>query len=56
LIKHIRLKKAADILANTNYHISEVTFLIGFNDRKHFSKEFKKVFKVSPSNYRKNAK
>ncbi|MFB9057832.1 response regulator [Mariniflexile ostreae] len=56
LIKHIRLKKAADILENTNYHISQVTFMIGFNDRKHFSREFKKVFKVSPSEYKKNKK
>ena len=56
LIKHIRLKKAADILLKTNYHISEVTVFVGFNDRKHFSKEFKKVFNVSPSEYRKNGK
>ncbi|SFZ95027.1 Signal transduction histidine kinase [Flaviramulus basaltis] len=53
LIKHLRLKKAADILLNTNYHISEVTYLVGFSDRKHFSKEFKKIFKVSPTEYRK---
>ena len=52
LIKHLRLKKAADILKNKSYPISEVTYLVGFNDRKHFSKEFKKVYRMSPTDYR----
>jgi DNA-binding response OmpR family regulator len=52
LIKHLRLKKAADIIQNTTYPISEVAFMVGFNDRKHFSREFKKVYKVSPTVYK----
>lgn len=52
LIKHLRLKKAADIIMNTTYPISEVAFMVGFNDRKHFSREFKKVYKVSPTVYK----
>ena len=52
LIKHLRLKKAADIISNTTYPISEVAFMVGFNDRKHFSREFKKVYKVSPTVYK----
>ncbi len=49
LIKHVRLKKAADILVNTSYSVFEIADMVGFNDRKHFSKEFKKVYKKSPS-------
>jgi len=52
LIKHVRLKKAADIILNTTYPISEVAFMVGFNDRKHFSREFKKVYKLSPTVYK----
>jgi len=52
LIKHLRLKKAADIILNTTYPISEVAFMVGFNDRKHFSREFKKVYKLSPTVYK----
>ncbi len=52
LIKNLRLKKASDIILNTSYPISEVAFLVGFSDRKHFSREFKKVYKVSPSIYK----
>ena len=53
LIKYLRLKKASEILLKTAYNISDVTYLVGFNDRKHFSKEFKKVFNMSPSEYKK---
>ncbi|WP_409414969.1 two-component regulator propeller domain-containing protein [Epilithonimonas sp.] len=52
LIKQLRLKKAADIILNTTHPISEVAFMVGFNDRKHFSREFKKVYKVSPTAYK----
>ncbi|MGS2738193.1 two-component regulator propeller domain-containing protein [Sinomicrobium sp. M5D2P17] len=52
LIKQVRLKKAADIISKTTYPISEVAFMVGFNDRKHFSREFKKVYKVSPTAYK----
>jgi AraC-like DNA-binding protein len=55
LIKYVRLRKAADILMNTSYSVSEVTYMVGFNDRKHFSKEFKKMYNLSPTEY-KNSK
>ena len=53
LIKQLRLKKAADIILKTTYPISEIAFMVGFNDRKHFSREFKKIYKHSPSSYKK---
>lgn len=52
LIKNLRLKKASDIILNTSYPISEVAFMVGFNDRKHFSREFRKVYKLSPTEYK----
>jgi signal transduction histidine kinase/ligand-binding sensor domain-containing protein/DNA-binding response OmpR family regulator len=52
LIKHVRLKKAADILLQTSYSVSEVAYMVGFNDRKHFSREFKKVYQSSPTEYK----
>ncbi len=53
LIKQLRLKKAADIILKTTYPISEIAFMVGFNDRKHFSREFKKIYNHSPSAYKK---
>ncbi|MDP5201240.1 hybrid sensor histidine kinase/response regulator transcription factor [Flavobacterium sp. DG2-3] len=51
-IKNMRLKKAASLLANTSYSVAEVTYMVGFNDRKHFSKEFKKCYNLSPTEYK----
>ncbi|KQB42869.1 Histidine kinase [Flavobacterium daejeonense] len=51
-IKNMRLKKAAHLLASTTFSVGEVTYLVGFNDRKHFSKEFKKFYNLSPTEYK----
>lgn len=51
LIKSIRLKHAAVLLKNNQMSIADVAFAVGFNDRKYFSKEFKKQYDVSPSEY-----
>ncbi|MFD1255947.1 two-component regulator propeller domain-containing protein [Mucilaginibacter terrae] len=50
LIKSVRLKKAALLLQQQkDLTISEVASLVGFNDRKYFSREFKKLHGYSPS-------
>ncbi len=46
--KSIRLKKAAQLLELKTYTISEVSYLVGFNDPKYFSREFKKQFGETP--------
>lgn len=56
LIKEIRLKKAAELLRGRSYNISEVAYMVGFNDRKHFSREFKKHHGSTPSEFVKEVK
>ena len=51
-IKNMRLKKAASLLINSHHSIAEITYMVGFNDRKHFSKEFKKFYNLSPTIYK----
>jgi len=48
-IKSMRLKKAADLLQQNILTVNEVASLVGFNDRKYFSREFKKMHGKSPS-------
>jgi len=50
-IKSTRLKQAALLLAQNKLSIADVAYAVGFNDRKYFSKEFKKQFGKSPSEY-----
>ena len=49
--KSIRLKKAAQLLLQHQYTVYEVGYMVGFADRKYFSREFKKQFSKTPSEY-----
>lgn len=50
-IKSLRLKKAAQLLQQKNQTVYEVAYAVGYNDRKYFSKEFKKQFGKTPSEF-----
>ncbi|MCS3799421.1 two-component regulator propeller domain-containing protein [Niastella sp. OAS944] len=52
-IKSVRLKKAAELLRQPGNDISiaEVAYRVGFSDRKYFSKEFRKQFGQSPTEF-----
>lgn len=49
--KSIRMKRAAQLVVCKEFNIYEIALLVGFNDSKYFSREFKKQFGVSPSQY-----
>lgn len=51
-IKSIRLKTALKLMETQQYVVYEVATMVGFNDHKYFSKEFKKQFGRSPSSYK----
>ncbi|MDR1724293.1 MAG: response regulator [Tannerella sp.] len=53
-IRSIRLKRAAQLLRDTDLSISEVADSIGFNNIKYFNIHFKEAFSATPSKYRKN--
>ena len=50
-ITHIRLKKSAELLKTRSFNISEVAYQVGFNDPKYFSRIFKRVYGVTPTEY-----
>lgn len=54
-VRLLRLKKAAVLITKYGYNISETSFMTGFNDPKYFSKCFKKHFKKTPGNFKKEA-
>ncbi|MFO7934275.1 MAG: two-component regulator propeller domain-containing protein [Bacteroidales bacterium] len=50
-INTIRLKRAAQLLLKNKLSISEITYMVGYNDPQYFSKCFKKQFGKTPSQY-----
>lgn len=51
--KTYKLNRAAELIAEGKYTISEIADITGFSTLSHFSKSFKKQFGVSPSEYHK---
>ncbi|HWD21397.1 MAG TPA: response regulator [Verrucomicrobiae bacterium] len=51
LIRSVRLKRAAQLLAESRMTVTEITFAVGFLDVKHFRALFKDEFGVLPSEY-----
>ena len=52
-IREMRIKRAAQLLEDPRYNITEVTYMVGMNDSRYFSKCFKNTYGVTPSEYRK---
>ncbi|HBG57437.1 MAG TPA: hybrid sensor histidine kinase/response regulator [Porphyromonadaceae bacterium] len=53
--RHIRLKKSAELIEEGLYPIVEIAEKVGFNTHSYFSKSFKEMFGISPSEYLKKA-
>lgn len=55
-IRSIRLKRAAQLLINSQYNINEISDMVGFNTLKYFNSHFKEEFQMTPSQYREKNK
>ncbi len=51
LINIVRLKKAAELLANNRYKIYEVADMTGFSSQSNFTRNFLRQFNMTPSEY-----
>ena len=49
--KRYKLNRAAQLLSERKYNVSEIADMTGFSTLSHFSTSFKKQFGVSPSEY-----
>ncbi len=51
-VRIVRLKKAADLLLEPGFQISDIAEKVGFNSFAYFTKSFKEYFGVTPSQYK----
>lgn len=50
-VKSLRLKRASQLLLEKRYTVYEIAYLVGYENSKYFSREFKKHFGKTPSEY-----
>lgn len=53
-LRHIRMKRAEDLVEESTMTFSQIAYAVGFADPKYFGKCFKKHTGMSPSEYRKS--
>lgn len=50
-IRIIRLKRACQLLAESQLQVSEIAYMLGYNSPRIFSRHFKEEFGINPSEY-----
>lgn len=50
-VKDFRLKRAAQLLTREELSITEIAYMVGYTERRHFSLDFKKMFNSTPKEY-----
>lgn len=51
-----RIKHAEELLHSRDFNISEIAYMVGFNNPRYFSKYFQETYGMTPSQYKKNLK
>lgn len=51
-VKEMRVKRAAQLIETGDYTMSQITYMVGFNDPRYFSKCFKQHYGMTPTEYR----
>ena len=51
-LRNLRLEKACELLETTFYRIQQIGLEIGMPDDSHFTRDFKKKYGITPTEYR----
>ncbi|WP_113674850.1 response regulator [Vallitalea guaymasensis] len=52
IVAETRINKAKEMLSNSQYNIKEITYKTGFNTQNYFSKIFRKIVGITPTEYK----
>jgi len=55
-IRNVRIRAACNLLASTNDTVAAIALEVGFYDHSHFTRSFKRVMGLSPTEYRKKGR
>ena len=55
-IREVRIKRAAQLLEVGEYTVSQITYMVGMNDSRYFSKCFKQRYHMTPTEFREKIK
>ena len=51
-IRLIRLRRAEQLLRQSQLNVAEVSYAVGFNNPRYFSKYFREMYGMTPSQYK----
>lgn len=51
-LRQKRLHIASELILNSDYNISEIAFISGFSDAKYFSRKFKEIYHLTPTEFK----
>ena len=54
-LKSLRMQQAAMLLSTTFLSVKEIVIRVGLTDESHFVRDFKRIYGVTPSEYRNGA-
>jgi len=52
-LKNMRMQEAKELLETTFLSVKEIMAIVGISDKSHFAKDFRRVFGLTPTQYRK---
>lgn len=55
-IKEMRVKRAAQLIETGEFNMTQISYMVGINDPRYFSKCFKQRFGMTPTEYREKQK
>lgn len=51
-IKELRIKRAAQLIGTGEFNMTQISYMVGINDPRYFSKCFKQKYNMTPTEYR----
>ena len=55
-IKEMRVKRAAQLIETGEFNMTQISYMVGINDPRYFSKCFKQRFGMTPTEYKDRSK